>query len=59
MTRPASSHDTTTAELRELPRPSWPGMTMVGLALVCIATAAWGIYRIAAFNELHLSLIHI
>ncbi len=51
MTRPASSPDAHAAELRELPRPSWPGMLMLVLAVLCIGLAAWGIYRIAAFDD--------
>ena len=40
------------AELREVPRPSWPGMAMVALALLMVAAAAGAIYRVAVHDEL-------
>ena len=41
-----------TTELRELPRPSWSGLVMVGLALLCVAIAASTVYRVAVHDEL-------
>jgi regulator of protease activity HflC (stomatin/prohibitin superfamily) len=50
MSKPATI--TTAAELRELPRPSWSGMAMVGLAVLFVAGAASAVYRVAAHDEL-------
>jgi hypothetical protein len=50
MSKPATI--TTAAELRELPRPSWSGMVMVGLAVLFVAGAASAVYRVAAHDEL-------
>jgi regulator of protease activity HflC (stomatin/prohibitin superfamily) len=50
MSKPATI--TTAAELRELPRPSWSGLAMVGLAVLFVATAASAVYRVAVHDEL-------
>jgi regulator of protease activity HflC (stomatin/prohibitin superfamily) len=38
------------AELRELPRPSLPGLLMFGVALICILIAAWAGLRLPAYG---------
>ena len=37
--------------LRELAKSSWPGLPMVGAAFLCVATAAWAIYGMAAHQD--------
>ena len=39
------------APLRELAKSSWPGLPMVGVAFLCVATAAWAIYGMAAHED--------
>jgi len=39
------------APLRELAKSSWPGLPMVGVAFLCVATAAWAIYGMAVHED--------